>query len=280
MTSILALLLGAAVAAVVASRVAAHVAVSGPLRARNYRGLELPTGAGVAVVLGIVAGSAAVAVVDVAGGAGPLSGWAARVAAAAVGFGLLGLWDDVAASAHERGWRAHLRALREGRPTTGAIKLVAGGALAFLLAARPDLTFPHTLLHAALIALSANLVNLLDLRPGRAAKFSIAFLVPCVIATLVAGVEAWVPLVVVIAAAGAFLPFDLRERAMLGDVGANALGAALGIAIETAAHRGVEIGVVVALVGLHLAGDRPGLSRLIARTPPLAAFDRAGRVPE
>ncbi|MCQ6349962.1 hypothetical protein NPL98_28810, partial [Bacillus cereus] len=80
----------------------------------------------------------------------------------------------------------------------------------------------------ALAAGCANLANLLDLRPGRALK---VVLPPAALLVLAAG-EAERPrrggtLALAALLPGlAALPADLRERGMLGDAGANVLGAA------------------------------------------------------
>ena len=55
---------------------------------------------------------------------------------AAFGFGLLGFMDDVLGS-EDRGFRGHLRALAQGRLTTGMLKLIGGAAIALVLAAAP-----------------------------------------------------------------------------------------------------------------------------------------------
>ena len=66
---------------------------------------------------------------------------------------------------------------------------------------------------AVLVAGSANLLNQLDTKPGRALKAYIgaAF-----------ALDAPLGLAVLL------LPYDLRERVMMGDAGSNALGALLG----------------------------------------------------
>lgn len=270
-------ILAAAAAATVAATAGRHLARTGPLGRRNYRGLDVPAAGGVAVLLGLVAGLGALEVLDglAATGLDGLAGPAAPFAAAALAFAFLGLWDDIA-SGTERGWRAHVRAVRHGRATSGAIKLVGGGALAVLVVAPRDAGIGWLLGDAALVALSANLVNLLDIRPGRAGK---GFLIFAAVLLGFGGVTQ-APLLVAAGAVAGFMPFDLRERVMLGDAGANALGAMLGLAVHARAGPGARLAVLAVLVALHAIADAPGLSRGIAALPPLRRLDLAGRVPE
>jgi hypothetical protein len=72
-------------------------------------------------------------------------------------------------------------------------------------------------------------------------------------------------------------PYDLREMAMLGDSGSNALGALLGLTSVdrfTGRSRWLAIG---ALAGLNLLGEIRSLGELIERSPVLGALDRVGR---
>jgi hypothetical protein len=181
----------------------------------------------------------------------PVVGWAAAIrrdpAVAAVA--AIGLADDLW-SGPERGLRAHLRARR----TTGALKLVAIPLVGLLATRR--------LSGALLVGLAANAINQLDTKPGRALKAYLA-------AAL--AVDAPVGFAVLL------LPYDLHEMAMLGDAGANALGAMLGLnSVERFTGRGrwVAIG---ALAGLTILGERTSLGALIERTPGLARLDRLGR---
>jgi hypothetical protein len=72
---------------------------------------------------------------------------------------------------------------------------------------------------------------------------------------------------------------DLRERLMLGDAGANVLGAALGLGVVLACSPGVRTGVLVAVALLNLASERVSFSRVINAVPPFRALDRFGRLP-
>ncbi|HSL63675.1 MAG TPA: glycosyltransferase [Gaiellaceae bacterium] len=183
----------------------------------------------------------------------PLVGWtlALRRDPAVAAIAAIGLADDLW-SGPERGFRAHLR----GGLTTGTLKLV-GIPLVALLRTR-------SLSGAVLVGLAANALNQLDTRPGRALK---------------AYALAAVPLRAPLGAAVLLAPYDLREVAMLGDSGSNALGAMLGLrSVDrlTGRSRWIAIG---ALAGLTLVGERRSLGRLIETTPVLREVDALGRRP-
>jgi UDP-N-acetylmuramyl pentapeptide phosphotransferase/UDP-N-acetylglucosamine-1-phosphate transferase len=121
------------------------------------------------------------------------------------------------------------------------------------------------------VALSANAVNLLDTRPARGIAVFLAAAVPAALAWRDAGL--WVA----IAGAAAFLPWDRRRAAMLGDAGSNAIGAAWGVAM--AAHGGCPalFMALAALAGLHLYTEGHSLNAEIAARPWLARWDAALR---
>jgi Glycosyl transferase family 2 len=181
----------------------------------------------------------------------PLVGWKVGAAngPAVAAIAALGLADDLW-SGPERGFRAHLRSGR----TTGVLKLVGIPAVGLLATRRVS--------GALLAGLAANALNQLDTRPGRALK---AYLAAAFVLDAPVGI------------AVLLLPYDLREMAMLGDGGSNALGGLLGLrSVERFTERGrwVAIG---ALAGLTLLGERKSIGAWIERTPGVAWIDRLGR---
>jgi UDP-GlcNAc:undecaprenyl-phosphate GlcNAc-1-phosphate transferase len=273
-------LFAAVIAAVVAARTTRQLVSQAPLRERNYRGLEIPTAGGIAVLLAFACASAAVGVLHLIFSSSEMLADAAGTGilfiGAGLGFGFLGLWDDVAGSRHERGWRAHVDALKRGRATPGALKILGGAALAIIVIVPAAESFWWSVVDAAVVALAANAINLLDKRPGRAGKW---FVIGAAAIMIVGGSVA-PSLAAAIGAVALYLPFDLRERVMLGDSGANGLGAILGVATVLASTHGFRLIAFVALVGVNIAGARPGLSHVIGSVKPLHRFDLAGRVPE
>lgn len=244
----------------------------------NVRGTEVPVAVGVLLPVVLVAAASVLVLAEAADWVELTSDALLTSVLAAMGFGLLGLLDDLAGDGSSRGFGGHLRALRSGQLTTGAVKLFGGGAVAVLVASTVSDQRPARLLaDAALIALAANLANLLDRAPGRVAKASILAALPVV---AVAGADARLlgPLVV-LAATSALLWPDLREELMLGDTGANVLGSALGVAVVLTTAPSTRSIVLFVVLGLNLASERVSFSRVIDRTPPLRALDRLGRLP-
>jgi hypothetical protein len=237
----------------------------------NRRGIPLPVTLGWALALGI-AGTGLVVWQQV-GAIGLRRSQAGELLGAAIVF-LAGVVDD-GFGGEARGLRGHLRAVASGRVTTGALKLAA----AVLAAAITVAWTPREHLWANLLALIAiagctNVWNGLDVAPGRAVK---GFLVVAVVLLLV-DVRAF--LLVCAGAALAVLWPDLRERGMLGDSGANLLGFLAGAEIVRRlpeAWLPVAVGVVVAL---NLLAETVTFSRTIEWAPPLAWFDRLGRLPD
>jgi len=206
-----------------------------------------------------------------------------RVALAAAGTGaaLCGGYDDLRGSGARRGFRGHLGALARGEVTSGAVKLAGIGAAGLvagaLLGGDGDGAGPAAdlIINAGLTAGGANLVNLFDLRPGRAIKVTLAA-GAALGAASPGGVRA---AAAPAGAALALLPEDLGERAMLGDAGANALGAVLGAAAAAALPRRPRIAVLAVIAGLTAASEVVSFTRVIERTPPLHWLDMLGRRP-
>jgi UDP-GlcNAc:undecaprenyl-phosphate GlcNAc-1-phosphate transferase len=269
---------GGLVAALVLERALAPILSSPVLERTNYRDRKLATAGGLVLLLAVLlveAGRTALAEFDVGD---PLSRELVRstVLFACFAFAMLGLIDDLIGTEADRGFRGHLRALAHGRLTTGALKLFGGAIVAVVLVAAPgDVSGRRLLADAALVALAANLGNLLDRAPGRAIKVALVCYVPLVV---VAGTTpVGVSVAPVLGAALGLLRADLSERLMLGDTGANLLGAVLGLAVVLETSRPVRTIVLVVLVLLNLAAERVSFTKVIDATPGLRHFDRLGR---
>ena len=229
----------------------------------NFRGRTVTLHQGSALACGVCAATLLVP--------GPTTRVRAACALAAAGAAAFGVYDDLAGSTRTRGLRGHLGALARGRVTTGMVKMAGIGATGVAAAALLRRSPLDTLMDGALIATSANLLNLFDLRPGRAVKVALLAAVPALASPAA-------PLVgPAVGASAALLPDELAERSMLGDGGANALGAALGAAAAAGAPRPLRAALLVAVTVLTLASERVSFSRVIDGVPALRRLDRWGR---
>lgn len=255
--------------------------LASPLLSRtNHRGAPVATAAGLVVVLALVLVDAGFEVADAAGHhlAVPVIVGRRVVVLAAVGFGLLGFVDDLLGVGDSGGFRGHLRAMAKGRLTSGGVKLVGGGAVALIsVAAVEPSSMGRLLVDGALVALSANLANLLDRAPGRCLKVTaVAF---AVLAATAAADPILAGVALAVGAGLALVRADLGESVMLGDAGANVLGAALGLGVVLTAAPSTRSVVLVVLVALNLISEKVSFSRVIERVGPLRAIDRLGRRP-
>ncbi|WP_169808722.1 hypothetical protein [Microtetraspora niveoalba] len=254
----------------------------------NHRGEPITLLEGPALVAG--AGAA----VALAPGVSPRLRAAALLAG--LGGGGLGAYDDVLGTTASKGFKGHLSALARGEVTSGAVKIIGIGAtglaaavLARDPAARPSgaaLAAFDTLVDGAVIAGSANLANLFDLRPGRAIKVALLAGTPLLAASLASssresgGSTAGAVLTAIpLGAAVALLPEDLGERAMLGDAGANALGALLGLAATVRLGRAGRLVLLGTVAALTAASEKVSFTKVIAANPVLDRIDMLGRRP-
>jgi hypothetical protein len=250
----------------------------------NHRGEPVTLLEGPAAAVGAIAGVLTQAgLKSVAGPAAGRAAWraAAAIAVAGAGGAAFGAYDDLAGSSDRRGFRGHLGALKQGEVTTGAVKLAGIGATGMATAAMSGGNAADFVINTGLVAGFANLLNLFDLRPGRAIKAAVASGALVVLGGSLdpgpqgtAGTAVAPPL----AAALALLPEDLGERAMLGDAGANALGAMIGAA-ACGLPRSARVALLAGTAWLNVASERVSFTAVIERTPALRRLDLLGRRP-
>jgi UDP-GlcNAc:undecaprenyl-phosphate/decaprenyl-phosphate GlcNAc-1-phosphate transferase len=263
--------LAAASSALLGNRLAVDLMSSGSRwTRRNHAGAEVTLAEGPVAILAMLAGLLVPGAVP--GGSATVRG---AVALAATGSGAVGAYDDLRGTSQAKGFRGHLAALLSGTLTSGAVKVAGVGlsaAAASLLLGRTSgagaaIRLADRLMDTVLIAGMANFTNLCDLRPGRAAKVTLA------LAAGLVGVGA----APVLGAAAGCLPSDLREKSMLGDCGANALGAAVGTVAAARLPRPAKLAALLAVVGLNLASERISFTAVIDRTATLRWLDQLGR---
>jgi hypothetical protein len=249
----------------------------------NVAGREVPVVLGwPVVVIGVVGAAVAGTFVRFLDAGFPVAvPMTGAVTTAAMVLALAGYWDDRRGSERARGFAGHLGALK-GRAVTGGVVKIGGGLIAGLATAALIGSFgapplAHVLEAIAVVGLTANLINLLDRAPGRAAKATFAIGIPLAFLTMWPWGVVAAPFLG--ALAGAFQS-DLRERAMLGDAGANPLGAILGVGLVAAMGTMGRLVAIGVLLALNVASEFWSFSAVIEKVAPLRWLDRLGRLQE
>jgi hypothetical protein len=245
----------------------------------NFRGAALAFPLGAVLMTAALVALAPLAFLDGRGDLDLLEPELRRWMPYLLGVAFLGFLDDALgrgeAPDSPRGWRGHARALSEGRLSTGAIKAIGAVALAAYVVSGRGLESWGYLADVALLILTTNAFNLLDLRPGRAEK-GLALLG----AGLCIGAWTFAPLDLLGIFAGAVLVggwFTLRERAMLGDTGSNLIGAIGGVWLLTALGGTGRLIALALVVALTVFGELRSISRTVDSVPPLRWLDSLGR---
>ena len=216
------------------------------------------------------------------------------IALYALGVATLGLIDDTLGEARpdsptdalderrsnpthplRRGWRGHGRAALHGELSTGTLKAAGALGLALFAMSFEGLSEPRWLLAVGVLVLATNVFNLLDLRPGRAIKGFVLLGAGLTLGSLDAR-PLWSLGLFVAPALVAGL-YDLRERAMLGDTGANLLGALAGLWLVLTLSGAGQLIALALLVAITLYGELRSISGFVERTPGLRALDSWGR---
>lgn len=238
-------------------KVISLLAAGGAVR-RNFLGSEIPVGGGAVFPLVLFPGTVLLAWFGMVSVGGAelfllvlLAGWG------------VGVFDDWLGNRGPKGWAGHFGSLRRGRISTGMVKVLFGGLLGLWASEHLGREGPVMLLDAAVFGLAMNSVNLFDVRPGRAVIYFLAAL------GLTAGFrvsfEGEKLLMMSAAAALAFLPWDRAVRVMLGDSGANALGAVLGLGLAVSEPPMIRVWAALFLVVLQLVGERYSIGRFLDR---------------
>jgi UDP-GlcNAc:undecaprenyl-phosphate/decaprenyl-phosphate GlcNAc-1-phosphate transferase len=252
---------------------------------QNYRGFVLPAAAGIliAVVAALTVGP--LAGLDELAGSDTLAPEVGAALVFVLGVAMLGLVDDLLGGSRPagaaadpgapRGLRGHTRAALRGDFSTGLVKALGALGLALYVLAGDGRSAAEYLVGVGVLVLSTNLFNLLDLRPGRAGKAFVALGAVLTIGSW--DTYALQALGLFIGPALVLLPYDLRERAMLGDAGSNVLGAVAGLWLVLALGPTGEALALAVLAVLTLYGEFRSISAMVERNPLMRRLDSIGR---
>lgn len=276
----LSLLLALAFAAILARPVLRALRAGGHVRL-NYRERALPCPFGVLILMAALTALVPLTLIERLAHTAILYPRLIPVAVYALGVACLGLIDDTLGTERSdavpapRGWRGHGAAAIRGELSTGALKAAGSLGLALLTMDFAGLSTGRWLLAVAVLVLATNALNLLDLRPGRAVKMFVLLG-----AGLTIGARDLRPLWTLGLFVGPALiagVYDLRERAMLGDTGANLLGALAGLWLVLTLSETGQLIALGLLVVVTVYGEMRSISTLVQRVPLLRGLDSWGR---
>lgn len=203
-----------------------------------------------------------------------------------LGMGFMGLLDDQMGNHTSKGFKGHFLALFRSRQlTSGGFKAIFGALLALIFSIAA--VFPiqsawwpwELFLNFILMSLATNMINLFDLRPGRAGKIYLAAFI--IIMAFSKNLENYFGLFLpIIAILLYYLPFDLRAEVMLGDVGSNLLGATLGMMMVWMLSDFAKFVSLVVMLALQFSAEKVSFTKIIERNGFLRYIDNIGREPK
>lgn len=188
--------------------------------------------------------------------------------------GLIGLLDDLTGDTQIKGLKGHIKAFFKGELTTGFMKASIGFFVSAIISVILSKDIANIILNTFLLALSINMMNLFDLRPGRCLK---VFIFLGVVFLTISGFKASFILVSMLSISLIYFRYDIRAEAMLGDVGSNILGFTLGFSCVLTQNIYIRLLYTLILVGLHILAERLSISELIEENKFLKFIDQLGR---
>lgn len=193
---------------------------------------------------------------------------------ASIAMSFVGIIDDSLGNRGVTGLIGHFKALFKGSLTTGAFKALLGGLVGLTLAVTLSKSIPNIIVATLVVALSTNMMNLFDLRPGRAIK---AYVILAIIIFLASAKFNREVMMLIVPAVLAYFYFDLRALTMMGDAGSNVLGVSIGVFIVSSFDLPVQLVSLVLLVAIHVLTEKFSLTKIIENNKFLDYVDKLGR---
>ena len=181
-----------------------------------------------------------------------------------------GALDDLIGNRNVSGLKGHFKSLFKGELTTGGFKALFGGFVGLVVSVCISSSIVDIIINTLIIALSTNLMNLFDLRPGRA----IVIMIPIYIT--LTGYTKVFPLLI-LPNVLAYFNTDLKARGMMGDTGSNVLGISIGVLMALGYGIKVRLAWLVFLILMHLITEKFSLTKIIEKNRVLKFIDNLGR---
>ena len=185
-----------------------------------------------------------------------------------------GALDDLIGNRNVSGLKGHFKSLFKGELTTGGFKALFGGFVGLVVSVCISSSIVDIIVNTLIIALSTNLMNLFDLRPGRAIKAYLVIMIPIYIT--LTGYTKVFPLLI-LPNVLAYFNTDLKARGMMGDTGSNVLGISIGVLMALGYGIKVRLAWLVFLILMHLITEKFSLTKIIEKNRVLKFIDNLGR---
>lgn len=185
-----------------------------------------------------------------------------------------GILDDIIGNRDVSGLKGHFKSLLNGKLTTGGFKALFGGFIGLVISIAISKNIYDIVINTLIIALSTNLMNLLDLRPGRAIK---GYLVISIVLLFTLGEYTRNLLLLIFPNVIAYFNQDLKAKAMMGDTGSNVLGISIGILFVMGYSLKVRLIWLAFLIFIHILTEKYSLTKIIENNKFLNFIDKLGR---
>ena len=182
--------------------------------------------------------------------------------------------DDIIGNRDVSGLKGHFKSLLKGKLTTGGFKALFGGFIGIVISIAISKNIYDIIINTLIIALSTNLMNLLDLRPGRAIK---GYLLISIVFLFTLGEYFKNILLLILPNVVAYFNQDLKAKAMMGDTGSNVLGISIGILFVIGYSLKVRVIWLVFLIFIHILTEKYSLTKIIEHNKFLNFIDKLGR---
>ena len=185
-----------------------------------------------------------------------------------------GILDDIIGNRDVSGLKGHFKSLLNGKLTTGGFKALFGGFIGLVISIAISKNIYDIVINTLIIALSTNLMNLLDLRPGRAIK---GYLLISIVLLFTLGEYTRNLLLLIFPNVIAYFNKDLKAKAMMGDTGSNVLGISIGILFVMGYSLKVRLIWLAFLIFIHILTEKYSLTKIIENNKFLNFIDKLGR---
>lgn len=189
--------------------------------------------------------------------------------------GIVGIVDDLIGEKAVKGFKGHISSLLKGKLTTGGLKLIVGGVAGILVSFTISINVIDLIMNILVIGLFTNFINLFDLRPGRAGK---AFILLSIILIFTASFSKYNYIVIsLLGILLVYIPYDLKAKSMMGDVGSNVLGMTLGVFCAVTQPIWIKLLYLILLIIIHVVLEYLSLTEIIDKNRILCYIDKLGR---